>query len=162
MAANWSMSKPIAPKKTVENSDSDDDDDDDDDSEAGKDLWGAAKKEAASSKAREADRKALDAKIQAETERTKKQRIADANAQAEQMRLKRLEEEEKEARLREEQEREAEAARKAARQAAIANVQNVEQTVDLDLQRDIMKQYEQNFMDKEFGGGASPSSDFGF
>jgi hypothetical protein len=36
----------------------------------------------------------------------------------------------------------------------------VEQTVDLDAQRDIMKQYEQSFVDKE--GGASPSSDFGF
>ena len=31
----------------------------------------------------------------------------------------------------------------------------------LDAQRDIMKQYEQSFLDKDLGG-ASPSSDFGF
>ena len=34
--------------------------------------------------------------------------------------------------------------------------------IDLDSQRYIMKQYEQSFLDKENGGGASPSSDFGF
>ena len=38
-----------------------------------------------------------------------------------------------------------------------------EQTVDLDAKLDIMKKkYEQSFLDKENGGGASPSSDFGF
>lgn len=66
------------------------------------------------------------------------------------------------ARLREQQEKEAEDARKVARDAARAQVQSVEQTVELDAQRDIMKQYEQSFLDKENGGSASPSSDFSF
>jgi len=73
-----------------------------------------------------------------------------------------MKQEEMEARLREQQEKEAETARTAVRDAARAQVQSVEQTVDLDAQLDIMKQYEQSFLDKENGGGASPSSDFGF
>ena len=73
-----------------------------------------------------------------------------------------MKQEEMEARLREQQEKEAETARTAVRDAARAQVQSVEQTVDLDAQLDIMKQNEQSFLDKENGGGASPSSDFGF
>jgi len=91
----------------------------------------------------------------------KNQRLVDAAARGDEIRAQRIEDEANEARLREQQEKDAEDARKAARDAARAQVQAVEQTVDLDAQRDIMKQYEQNFLDKE-SGSASPSSDFGF
>jgi hypothetical protein len=99
--------------------------------------------------------------MKAEAEEMKKQRMAEAAARGEEIRAQRMEEEEKEALLQEEKEKEAEDQRKAAREAARAQVQSVEQTVDLDAQRDIMKQYEQSFLDKELGS-ASPSSDFGF
>jgi hypothetical protein len=147
LAAGWDISKSsAAAKKTA-----------DDDG-----LWGAAREEAAAAKAREEERKQREEKVLAEAESAQKQRLADAAARGDEIRAQRMEEEEKEARLREQQEKEAEDARKAARDAARAQVQSVEQTVDLDAQRDIMKQYEQSFLDKENGGGASPSSDFGF
>jgi hypothetical protein len=99
--------------------------------------------------------------MKAEAEEMKKQRMVEAAARGEEIRAQRMEEEEKEALLQEEKEKEAEDQRKAAREAARAQVNSVEQTVDLDAQRDIMKQYEQSFLDKELGS-ASPSSDFGF
>jgi hypothetical protein len=99
--------------------------------------------------------------MKAEAEEMKKQRMVEAAARGEEIRAQRMEEEEKEALLQEEKEKAAEEQRKAAREAARAQVQSVEQTVDLDAQRDIMKQYEQSFLDKELGS-ASPSSDFGF
>jgi hypothetical protein len=73
----------------------------------------------------------------------------------------REEEEEAEALQREEEEKEAEEKRKKAREAMRAELGSVEQTVDLDAQRDIMKHYEQN-LEKEMAGSSSPSSDFGF
>ncbi len=99
--------------------------------------------------------------MKAEAEMAKHQRLASAAARGEELRAQRLEEEANEARLREQQEREAEEARKAAREAVRAQVQSVEQTFDLESQRDLMKQYEQNFLEKDLGS-ASPSSDFGF
>ena len=42
------------------------------------------------------------------------------------------------------------------------NLQEIKPTVDLEGQRDFMKEYEQSFCDKDLNGGASPSSDFGF
>ena len=51
---------------------------------------------------------------------------------------------------------------KKARAEAVANL-DIQPTIDLDEQRDIMKKYEQSFCDKDLdGAGASPSSDFGF
>jgi hypothetical protein len=150
LAASWSMSKPVSsPAK--------------DDANVNEEAWGAAREEAAARKAREAERKALEEKIHADAEMAKNQRLADAAARGEEIRAQRMEEEANEAKLQEQKEKEAEEARKAARDAARAQVQSVEQTVDLDAQRDMMKQYEQSFLDKELGsGGASPSSDFGF
>jgi hypothetical protein len=146
MAATWNLSKPVA--QSAEDGDEDD-------------AWGAAREEAAAAKAREADRKAREEKIKAEAEIAKTQRLADAVALGEEMKAQRLEDEANEVLEREQQEKEAEKVRKAARDAARAQVQSVEQTVDLDAQRDIMKQYEQSFLDKDIGS-ASPSSDFGF
>ena len=143
IAANWNM-------KTATNNASQGKLADDDD-------WGAAREQAAATKAREAERKAREEKMKKEAEELKNQRLADAAAQVEELRAQREEEEVKNARLRE---HEADEARKAAREALRAQVQSVEQTVDLgDSQRDLMKQYEQSFLDN---GSASPSSDFGF
>ena len=38
---------------------------------------------------------------------------------------------------------------------------NIKPTIDLDAQRELMRQYEQEFNDN-YSAGASPSSDFGF
>jgi hypothetical protein len=164
--------------------DDDDDDDDDEDGEIGfntsswslskpqdstkskaaaldDDAWAAARKSAEETKAFENQRKAREAKMKAEAEEAKKQRLKDAAQRGEEIRAQRQEEEAREAALREQKEREAEEARQAAREAARAQVNAVEQTVDLDAQRDIMAQYEQSFLDKDMGS-ASPSSDFGF
>jgi hypothetical protein len=99
--------------------------------------------------------------MKAEAEQLKNQRLADAVAYGEEIKAQRQAEEEEEARQKELQEKEAEEQRRKAREEARALAQSVEQTVDLESQRDIMKQYEQSFMDKDMGG-ASPSSDFGF
>ena len=125
------------------------------------DDWEGVREEAAAAKAREADKKAREEKMKAEAEQAKHQRLADAVAKGEEIKAQRAEEEANEASLREQQQKDAEKAREAARAAARAQVQSVERTVDLDAQRDIMKQYEQSFLDKDLGG-ASPSSDFGF
>ena len=164
-----------------------DDDDDDDDEEEGEmgfgasgwtlsksgntskdnsaalddDAWAAARKTAEETKAFEEQRKAREEKMKAEAEELKKKRMLDAAQRGEEMRAQRQEEEAREAAIREQKEKEAEEARQAAREAARAQVNAVEQTVDLDAQRDIMAQYEQSFLDKDMGG-ASPSSDFGF
>jgi len=148
IAANWNISKPVSSETEKKVGEEDD-------------AWGAAREEAAAAKAREAERKAREEKVKAEAEIAKQQRLAEAAARGEEIRIQRAEEEEKEAQLKEQQEKEAEEAAKAARAEARANVQSVEQTVDLDAQRDIMKQYEQSFLDKDMGS-ASPSSDFGF
>jgi len=87
--------------------------------------------------------------------------LAQAVAHGEEIKAQRQAEEEEEARLQEEIERKAEEERKKAREDARKQVQSVEQTVDFDAERDLMKQLEQSYMDKEMGG-ASPSSDFGF
>lgn len=148
ITANWNdLSKP-----TTKSTSKDGDDDD---------AWGAAREEAAAAKAREAERKAREAKMKAEAELVKHQRMASAAARNEELQAQKQEKEAQEARLKEQQEREAEEARKAAREAARAQVQSVEQTFDLESQRDLMKQYEQNFLEKDLGS-ASPSSDFGF
>ena len=43
----------------------------------------------------------------------------------------------------------------------IKEVNDQQQTVDLDATRDLMRQYEEEFNDN-YSAGASPSSDFGF
>jgi hypothetical protein len=97
--------------------------------------------------------------VKAEAEQLKTQRMADAVEEMKAKKQAKQHEEAEKVRLREQKEKEAV---RAAREAAKAQANAVEQTVDLDAQRDIMKQFEQNFTDKEMAGGASPSSDFGF
>jgi hypothetical protein len=143
---SWNISKPATQSSKKEGDDDD--------------AWGAAREAAAAAKVREAERKVREKKIELEAENAKTQRLADAAARGEEIKAQRAEEEAKEAELRELQEKEAEEARRAIREAARAQVQSVEQTVDLDAQRDIMKQYEQSYTGDY--GSASPSSDFGF
>jgi len=86
--------------------------------------------------------------------------MEEAAALGEQARAKREEEEAEAARLLEEKEREAEEAKTAAREKALQEVNDVQNTVDLDAQRELMRQYEQEY--DNYSGGASPASDFGF
>ena len=136
----------------------DDDDDDDDDDEEGEiggfntsswtltkpeepskrksaglddDAWAAARKSAEETKAFEEQRKAREAKMKAEAEEAKKQRLLDAAQRGEEIRAQRQEEEAREAALREQKEKEEEKARQAAREAARAQVNAVEQHREL-------------------------------
>lgn len=148
LAANWSIPKPA---DQPEKSDGEEDEHDDD-------AWGAAREHAEMAKQREAERKAREEKTKAEAEARKEQRLIDAAAKAEEISAQQAKRLEEEAILAEQKEKEAEETRAAARAAARAATQAVEQTIDLDEQRNLMKQYEQMHED----GGASPSSDFGF
>lgn len=145
LAANWNIAKPAAEADKADGKDDD---------------WGAAAREqAAAAMARDADRKAREEKKNAEAVLASRLRLAEATSRGEEIKAQRAEDEAKEATLREQQEKEVDETRQAAKDEARAQLQSVEQTVDLDAQRDIMKQYD--FADKDLGG-ASPSSDFGF
>jgi vacuolar-type H+-ATPase subunit E/Vma4 len=87
--------------------------------------------------------------------------MAEAQELGEQAKIKREEEERKRQAELEEEERKAEEEREKARQAAFDEVNNVQNTVDLDETRNLMEQYEREFNDN-YSAGASPSSDFGF
>jgi hypothetical protein len=155
LAASWNVAA-----KQISNLSSSADADKDDD--AG---WVVARQEAEANKAREAERKALEAKILSEAEQLKHQRLADAAARGEEILAQRQEEEAHAEKLREQKEKQAADKRKRAMEKARAELESVEQTVDLDAQREIMnnmKQYENFGADGEMGDGASPSSDFGF
>lgn len=125
------------------------------------DAWGAAREKAVAAKAREEDKKKREEKLKADAEQQKLQNLAEAVAHGEEIKAQRQAEEEEEARQQEENERKAEEDRKKAIEDAKRQVQSVEQTVDFDAERDLMKQLEQNYLEKDIGG-ASPSSDFGF
>jgi hypothetical protein len=145
---NWSMAT-SEPAGAAAAKDADDDD------------WGAAREQAEVAKVRAAERKAREDKVLAEAELAKSQRLAVAAARGEEARAQRDLEAAKEARLREQNEKAALERKRAARDAERAKLQSVERTVNLDEQRDIMKQFETNFMGDE-ADGASPSSDYGF
>lgn len=135
---------------------------DDSDKDEGDELWGEARKKAEADKALEADKAKREEKLRVEAELAAQRRMAEAAALGEQARAKREEKEAVKARLQEEQEREAKEAREAARQKAVQEVNSVKTTVDIgDAQRDLMRQYEEEFNDN-YSAGASPSSDFGF
>eukprot|EP00804_Cyclotella_cryptica_P016090 CCRYP_004216-RC/>CCRYP_004216-RC protein AED:0.23 eAED:0.23 QI:0/0.33/0.25/1/0.33/0.25/4/186/1344 len=153
IAANW-VANPSQAANPEDEGEEDSDNDEDD-------LWGAAKKEAEASKALEADRAKREEKMIAEANMAMQKRMEEAQALGEEVRAKREEEAAIEARRLEEQEREAEIARNAAREKALQEVNEVKNTIDLDAQRELMRQYEQEFNDN-YSAGASPSSDFGF
>jgi hypothetical protein len=96
----------------------------------------------------------------AEANIAKQKRIEEAQALGEEVRAKREEEAANEARRLEELERESERAKNEAKEKALEEL-NIKPTIDLDAQRELMRQYEQEFNDN-YSAGASPSSDFGF
>jgi hypothetical protein len=116
------------------------------------------------SKAREADCDCAkrNEKIIATAKMASKKRMEEAAALGEQAkaRAKRKEEEAEASRLLEEKEREAEEAKHAARKKAHQEVNKVQNTVDSDAQRELVKRLEKEFdINSSF---ASPASDFGF
>lgn len=143
LTANWNISKTVS-KDTEKEAKAGGDDDD----------WGAARDEAKATAERNADREAREKKQLEDKEKERTQRL-------EELKKKKEKEEEEEAKKKAEKEKEKRDAVEAERAKLRAEATSVEQTVDLDAQRDIMKQYEQSFLDKELGS-ASPSSDFGF
>lgn len=151
LTANWNITKAVSKEETEKEEGAVDEDDD----------WGDALKTAENLAKKNADREAREKKQKEDAEKATQQRLADAAAKSEELKQKQKEEEEAEAKKKAEKEEEERKAIEAERAKIRAQDQNVEQTVDFEAQRDIMKQYEQSFLDKELGS-ASPSSDFGF
>jgi hypothetical protein len=137
--AGWGSFEPTAAQSETK--------DDDDD-------WGDSdRKQVAALRAKDADRKLREDNRKKEVEEANKKALAEAAKRKEELVAKKLED-------KEQKEREEEKARQAARDAARVEAQKVERTVDLDAQRDVMRQFED--LDNDSTGGASPSSDFGF
>uniref|UniRef100_A0A7S2RYW8 Bromo domain-containing protein n=1 Tax=Eucampia antarctica TaxID=49252 RepID=A0A7S2RYW8_9STRA len=149
IAPNWNISKPL--KTEDEDKDSGDEDD----------AWNAARNTSAAQKALDKERQAREEKMRLEAEVAKEKHLAEAAKHAEQLRAKRKEKEAEATRLREEKEQEEEEKRKKAREKQMAEVDSVQQTIDIEHQRDLMKELERDYYDKDLAG-ASPSSDFGF
>lgn len=98
-----------------------------------------------------------------EKEQEKERNLAESreNAKKKQEERRAMEEENERRRLEKEREERERAERK--RDEAVRNLQNIKATVNMEEQRDIMKDLEESYMyDKDSVGGASPSSDFGF
>lgn len=154
MAANWNISKPI-----VADADNDDDDDDDEDED---DAWAAARGASETQKALDKERQAREEKMMQEAEEAKEKSLAESMERGKKIQEERKAKEAEVARLRRQKEKEEKDRAQKAREQALQNLQEIKPTVDLEGQRDFMKEYEQSFCDKDLAGGASPSSDFGF
>ncbi|CAB9521708.1 Bromodomain-containing protein 2 [Seminavis robusta] len=148
LAMNWNISKAVTEKEEKDKGGDDDD-------------WGAARGAKAKKDAQDADRRKREEKQKLEAEKAKEERLAEAAAKSAKLKAKREEEAEEEKKRQAEKEKAEKEEAEATRAKMREQVGAVEQTVDLDAQRDLMKQYEQSFLDKDLGGG-SPSSDFGF
>ena len=114
------------------------------------DEWAKAGRSAKEAKVSEEQRKARQAKTLADAEEGMKKRFTEHAQRDQEIRAQRQEAAAKEAAKEEE-------AREATREAVRAQVHDVVQTVDLDLQCTLMAEYEDHF-----AGGASPSSDLDF
>jgi len=157
--ANWNVPTPVGGKALTNNADDDNDTDEDDE----EDEWGSAREDAKRASALAAEKKKREATLLADAEMQRKKNLEKATEKANEIREKKKEQEAKELQLKKAKEKKEEDERKAARIAHEIDLANMEQTVDMDRDRDIMKQFENgnsNFDD--LGGGASPASDFGF
>ena len=161
LATSWNFSSTGTGAATaVFKKDPQEDGGDEDDAED--DAWVAARGASAAQKALDKERRDLEEKMRAEAEATKGKHIAEATAMGKRKLLERREREAEEAQQRLIKEKEERDRAQKAREQAFQTLQAIQPTVDLDAQRDVMKEYEQSFYDKDLGGGESPSSDFGF
>lgn len=149
LAAKWNISKPIVADTNNEEEDEDD-------------AWEAARGASAAQKAFDMERQAREQKILQEAEEAKQKALQETKERGKKLQEEKKAKEAEEARLREQKEKEERELAQKAREQALENLKEIKPTVDLEGQRDFMKDYEQSFYDKDFAGGASPSSDFGF
>mmetsp|Transcript_7110 Transcript_7110/g.13449 ORF Transcript_7110/g.13449 Transcript_7110/m.13449 type:complete len:1377 (+) Transcript_7110:406-4536(+) len=149
VAAKWNISKPVE-------ADTNNEEDDEDD------AWEAARGASAAQKAFDMERQAREQKILQEAEEAKQKALEETKERGKKLQEERKAKEAEEARLRKQKEKEERERAQKAREQALENLKEIKPTVDLEGQRDFMKDYEQSFYDKDFAGGASPSSDFGF
>jgi len=147
-AANWNIKK-----DAVDNEDDSGDEDDE---------WQRARGASAAQKALDKERQAREQKMIADAEEAKEKSRAEAAERGKKLQEERKAKEAEAARLREQKEKEEKERAQKAREEALQNLKCIRPTVNLEAQRDIMKEYEQSFYDKDLAGGASPSSDFGF
>jgi hypothetical protein len=150
LAANWNIS--ARPADEEENGEEDGEEDD---------AWEMAKKKTATQKALDKERQAREEKMIAEAEEAKERNLLEAAERGKKLEEERKFKEAKEAALRQQKEKEEKERAEKAREEARKSLGTIQPTVDLEGQRDIMKEYEQSFYDKDLGG-ASPNSDFGF
>jgi len=158
LAANWNFASSAGASAAALKTDQKDNDDEQDEDDA----WMAARDALAAQKAQDKERRDLEEKIRSEAEAAKGKHIAEATAMGKKKLIERREREAEEAQLRLLKEKEDKDRAQKAREQAFQTLQAIQPTVDLDAQRDVMKEYEQSFYDKDLGGGESPSSDFGF
>jgi hypothetical protein len=150
LAANWNISG-----RPADNEDNGEDDGEEDD------AWEMAKKKTATQKALDKERQEREEKMIAEAEEAKERNLLEAAERGRKLEEERKLKEAKEAALRQQKEKEEKERAEKAREEARKSLGTIQPTVDLEGQRDIMKEYEQSFYDKDLGG-ASPNSDFGF
>mmetsp|Transcript_6747 Transcript_6747/g.8542 ORF Transcript_6747/g.8542 Transcript_6747/m.8542 type:complete len:1363 (+) Transcript_6747:234-4322(+) len=156
-AAAWTnIAKPEASE--AENNDSGDEDDD---------SWEAARGAIVEQSALDKERQQREKKILQEKKAAKEKSLAEAAEKNRKLQAQRKAKEEEEARKRDQKEKEEKERAQKVKDAALKDIRNTEQTVDLESQSRIMggfmNEYEQSYMENDIGsGGASPGSDFGF
>lgn len=151
---NWLPTKRVAPELKEDESG--------DEEDKKEDAWENLRVESEKQKTRQEERVAREEERRVNAEIVNKRKRAEAEAISKKKVAERKQKEIEERRLRELKEKEENEKAKKARAEAVANL-DIQPTIDLDEQRDIMKKYEQSFCDKDLdGAGASPSSDFGF
>lgn len=149
--AGWSMSKTADPEP--QNDDSGEEDD----------AWLAALDQSKEQMLLEKDRIAREEKVIADAKAAKDKQLKEAEERANKIKRDRKAEEDEELRKRQQQENEELKRAEEIKNRTIQEVIATKAHVDLgDKQRDIIDEYEKSLYDKDLGGGASPSSDFGF
>lgn len=153
IANDWNFSKPESVAANDQGSSEEEDEDD---------AWKDARESAESKIALDEDRRMREEKMRAEAAAIKEKSRAEAAERAKKLQEERKVKAAEEARQREMKEKEERDRSQKAREQAVGESSGVTATVDMDEQRKIMEEYERSFLDKDVGGGESPSSDFGF
>ena len=150
---NWNFEKSDTAATDAQGASEDDEEDDE---------WAAIRGSAETKIALDKERKEREEKMRAEAAAAKEKSLAEAAERGKKVQEERKAKAEEERLKREMKEKEDRDRSGEARKKALQDLSKVTATVDMEKERDIMKDFEQSFMDKDLGGGASPSSDFGF
>ncbi|GFH45184.1 hypothetical protein CTEN210_01658 [Chaetoceros tenuissimus] len=134
--------------------DSDDDDDEEED-----DVWENAQKAQAEKQKLDKERQEREQKMQQAAEEDAQRTLEEAKERGKKLQKERKAKEEEEKRKKEQKEKEEKEKAQKAREEAEKDLKDIKPTVDLEQERNFMAEWEASY---DVGGGASPSSDFGF